>query len=256
MKTSDADLIDVLRSADPASGLTLSASDATEAVHRAHPERMRRRRWSVWAVALTAIFAVGVPAGAVASGFAARTGWFGSPNPVDVASADSEDSVNTESDGTEWLDLGAADLSEVVASLYPEWLPLAPGITREELVNRVIEQMAGTEGLAQETYVRKAFEYAAYRDWIGAWITASNEGDTAAQAAAAAVLVDAAGWPATVSTDGGGITDGMRAFAARIAGGDVEAAQALAQVEHVPGWDGTDRSRLIAEIIGDTTGQQ
>lgn len=251
MKTmSDADLLDALRVADPASAIVLPAAEAAVAARRARPSSLPRRRWAIWATAITAIVVVGVPVGAVGTGFAARTGWIGSPNPGD----DRGSSVSTESDDTEWLDLGADDLSEVVASLYPEWLPLAPGVTRNELTARVSDTMSQMEGLAQETLVRKTYEYEAYRDWIGAWIAAHADGDAAGQANAAAVLADAAGWPAMVETDGGGVTDMMRAFARRIAAGDSDAAQALAQIENAPGWDGIDRSALGTEISNESLG--
>ncbi|WP_159499092.1 hypothetical protein [Microbacterium sp. 18062] len=253
MKTmSDADLLDALRTADPAGTIALTAADAAAATRRARPSRLPRRRWGIWATALTAVVVVGVPVAAVATGFAARTGWFGSPNPGD----DRGSSVSTESDDTEWLDLGADDLPEVVASLYPEWLPLAPGVTRDTLTTRVTDVMAQTDGLAQETLVRKTYELEAYRDWIGAWITAHDNGDATGQATAATVLDDAADWPATVDTDGGGVADGIRAFARRIATGDADAAQALAQIENAPGWDGIDRSELATEILREALGAQ
>jgi hypothetical protein len=251
MKTVTAEDVRVALSAgDPASRITLSTVDATAAVRRARPSPALRRLWAVWATAVAAVVAVSIPAGAVATDYVARTGWFGSPDPGGAAGgADS-----TESDDTEWLDLGAADLPEVVASLYPERLPLAPGVTRQQLTDRVVAEMSRMDGLAQETLVRKTYEYEAYRDWIGAWISANDQEDRTAAATAASVLEDAAGWPATVETDGGGITDLMRAYARRIASGDRDAAQALAQLENAPGWDGIDRSDVHARIAADTLG--
>ena len=252
MKTvSETDLLDALRAADPAAQVTLTSAEATAAVQRTRPRRPERRRRLIWATAVAAIAVVGIPAGAVATGFVAHTGWFGSPNPGDDRGA----VVSTESDDTEWLDLGADDLPDVVASLYPEWLPLAPGVTPEALTARVTDAMARQNALAQETLVRRTYEYLAYRDWIGAWITAHDTGDTSGQAAAAAVLTEAAGWPAMVKTDGGGVTDIMRAFAERIAAGDAEAAQTLAQIENAPGWDGNDRSALGDEIYNTVLGE-
>ncbi|MBD8207355.1 hypothetical protein IFU08_15775 [Microbacterium sp. CFBP 8790] len=251
MKTvSDANLLEALRAADPAALITLTSADAAASTRQARPRRAPRRRWTIWATALTAVVVVGLPVGAVATGFAARTGWFGSPNPGD----DRGSFVSTESDDTEWLDLGADDLPQVVASLYPEWLPLAPGVTSDALTARVTEAMTGMEGLAQETLVRRTYEYEAYRDWIGAWITAHDTGDTNGQTTAAIILEEAADWPAMVETDGGGVTDIMRAFAQRIADGDNDAAQALAQIENAPSWDGQDRSELGTEIYNEVLG--
>ncbi len=251
MKTvSDTELLAALRLADPAATTEVPASAALAAVRHARASRVSRRRWPVWAAALAALVVIGVPAGAIATGFAARTGWFGSPNPGD----DRDSVVSTESDDSEWLDLGAQDLPEVVAALYPEWLPLAPGMTREALVTRVAEAMAQADAVGQETLVRRTFEYEAYRDWIGAWIAAHENGDASGQEAAADVLRHAASWPAMAATDGGGVTDVMRAFADRIAMGDSDAAQALAQVEDAPGWDGVDRDDLAAEIYDEALG--
>lgn len=146
MKTvSDAELLDALSAADPAASITLTSADATSAIRHARAQPVSRRRWAIWASALSAIFVVGVPVGAVATDFAARTGWFGSPNPGD----DRSSFDSTESDDTEWLDLGADDLPEVVASLYTDWIPLAPRVTREELTARVADAMAQETALAQ-----------------------------------------------------------------------------------------------------------
>lgn len=248
----DADIRHLLRAADPAASVSLADTDAAAIVRHARPSRPSRRRWLLWATALAAAVSLGVPAGAVATGFAARTGWFGSPNPGD----DRSTSTSTESDDSEWLDLGAEDLPGVVASLYPEWLPLAPGVDRAEIITRVTEAMAQPDALGQQTLVLRTFEYEVYRDWISAWIAAHRSGNTVEQARAAEVLRDAADWPAMVATDGGGVTDLMRAFAARISAGDAEAAQALAQIEHATGWDGVDREQLASEILREAQGEQ
>jgi hypothetical protein len=246
----DASVLDALRAADPAARIRLADADATSAIRRARPLRPARRRWMRGAAVIAAVLAIGVPAGAVATGFAARTGWFGSPNPGGGPA------VGTESDDSEWLNLDADDLPDVVAALYPEWLPLAPGVDRSDVVARVTESVTGMEGLGQETLVRGRFEFEVYRDWISAWITAHGVGDAPGQQRAAQVLQQAAGWPVTVATDGGGVTTLMRAYAERISAGDAEAAQTLAQVEGAPGWDGVDRGELAAEISHEALGEQ
>lgn len=251
---SDADLLDALRVADPAAQITLTTTEATAAVRRARPSRPPRRRWAIWTAAAAALIAVGAPVGAVATDFAARTGWFGSPNPGGASGPDSESIASTESDGTEWFDLDADDLPEVIASLFPHWLPLAPGVTDATLSARVTDVLTEMDGLGQETLILKTYEYEAYRDWIGAWIAAHDRGDVSGQERAAEALEEAASWPATVATDGGGIADSMRAFAERISAGDHDAAQALAQFEKAPGWDGIDRETLWIEINDQVTG--
>lgn len=247
---SDDELSAALRAADPASSVALSADDAVRAVRRAHTGR-RPRRWMLLSAGLAALLVVGVPAGAFASGLLARTGWFGSPNPGD----DRGTCISTEHDcDDEWIDLGASDLDEVVKSVYPEWMPLAPGVTREDLTARVVAVMAADDALAPERLLRRTFESESYKDWLDAWITAHDGGDRAAQDAASRVITEASDWPTLVATDGGGVTDVMRAFARRIAAGDGEAAQAAAQLEGAPGWDGVDRSDLVTEIAHEGLG--
>ncbi|MFT3797281.1 hypothetical protein [Microbacterium sp.] len=242
--TTDTDLIAALRAADPAAATDVTGGRARDAVRQARPVR-RPHRGKILVAAVAAIVVVGVPAGAVATGFAARTGWFGSPNPGD----DRGSAVSTEHDvNSEWIDLGASDLDEVVASVYPEWMPLAPGVTREDLTARVVAIMTADGAVAPELLLRRTFESESYSDWLGAWIAADGAGDAAAREAAARVIGAASDWPALVATDGGGVTDSMRAFAERIEDGDAEAAQAMAQLWGAPAWDGVDRTGLIDEI--------
>lgn len=51
-------------------------------------------------------------------------------------------SLANETGASSILDL---DVDEVVASVYPEWMSLAPGVTREDLTDRVTAIMA-TDG--------------------------------------------------------------------------------------------------------------
>lgn len=247
---SDAELLAALRAADPASSVGLPADEASKAVRRSREARRPRRRWLL-ATSLAAVLVVSVPAGALASGFLARTGWFGSPNPGD----DRGTCASTEYDcKSEWIDLGAPDLDEVVTSVYPEWMPLAPGVTREDLTARVVAIMTADNAFAPERLLRRTFESESYKDWLGAWIAAHASGDVVAQKAASRVITEASDWPTLVATDGGGVTDIMRAYAERIAAGDSDAAQAMAQFEGAPGWDGVDRSALGEEIYNEVLG--
>ncbi|UIN31182.1 hypothetical protein [Microbacterium binotii] len=249
---SDAELLTVLRAADPASAITLSTAEASESLRRSRAARKPRRRLLI-ATSLAAVLVVGVPAGALASGLVARTGWFGSPNPGD----DRGSCTSTEYDcNSEWIDLSAPDLDEVVESVYPEWMPLAPGVTREDLTGRVVVIMTADNALAPERLLRRTFESESYKDWLGAWIAAHDRGDAVAQEAASRVITEASDWPTLVATDGGGVTDIMRAYAERIAAGDSDAAQAMAQFEGAPGWDGVDRSALGEEIYNEVLGDR
>ncbi|SDQ55087.1 hypothetical protein [Microbacterium sp. cf332] len=248
----DDELIAALRAADPAALTTVSDSDALLAVRRARPER-RRPRWAMIAAAIAAVIVVGVPAGAAATGFMAQTGWFGSPNPGDHRDRCIDGGVTEYDCDDEWIDLSAPDLDEVVASVYPTWMPLAPGVTREDLTARVVT-ISSRDALTPVTSLRRAYESESYKDWLTAWIAANDGGDTAAQETASRVIAEAAGWPALVATDGGGITDIMRAFAERIAAGDREAAQAAAEYEQAPGWDGVERRELVDEVFDEVFG--
>lgn len=247
---SDAELVAALRAADPASSVALSAGDAISAIRQARPAR-KARRWLLLSTGVAALLVVGVPAGAFASGFLARTGWFGSPNPGD----DRSTCRSTEYDcNDEWIDLSAPDLDGVVASVYPEWMPLAPGVTRNDLIARVTSIVAADNAFAPERLIRRTFESESYKDWLGAWISAHERGDVNAQEVASGAITEASDWPTLVATDGGGVTDIMRAFAARIASGDADAAQTAAQIEGAPGWDGIDRSALSAEVYNEVLG--
>jgi len=249
---SDDELIVALRAADPAALATVSDGDALRAVRRARPER-RRPRWVMIAGAIAATIVVGVPAGAAATGFMARTGWFGSPNSGDHRDQCVGAGVTEYDCDDEWIDLSAPDLDKVVASVYPTWMPLAPGVTREDLTARVVS-VSSADALTPVTSLRRAYESESYKDWLAAWIAANDRGDTAAQETASRVITQAADWPAIVATDGGRITDIMRAFAERIAAGDREAAQAAAEYEGAPAWDGIERRELTDEIFDEVYG--
>ncbi|WP_447943596.1 hypothetical protein [Microbacterium aurum] len=241
---SDNELVAALRAADPASSVALSAREATRVARQSRAAR-KPRRWLLLTTSLAAVLVVGVPAGAFGSEFLARTGWFGSPNPGD----DRGTCTSTEHDcNSEWIDVSASDLDEVIASVYPEWMPLAPGVTREDLTDRVTAIMATDNALAPERLLRRTFESESYKDWLGAWIAAHDNGDAAAQEVASRVITSASDWPTLVATDGGGVTASMRAYAERIAAGDADAAEAMAQLWGAPSWDGVDRTDLMDEI--------
>src|SRR5690606_23084874 len=110
--------------------------------------------------------------------------------------------------------------------------------------------------MGQETVVKRTYEFIAYQDWINAWITAHASGDASTLAQATQVLLEAPTWPTIVATDDGGFVLMMRACGERIAQGDAEAAQALAQISLASEWDGVDRNDLLEEIYHDAAGEQ
>ncbi|WP_129590350.1 hypothetical protein [Cryobacterium aureum] len=157
------------------------------------------------------------------------------------------DSVASPSE--EMIDTAAFDFPEYAASIYPLWLPLAPGQTQQGVIAQVVAQQMATPALTTELNVRRSFETVVYTAWMGEWIAAHDAGDEARMAAAIAVLEDTPTWPAIVATDGGGITNLMAGFVAEMADGDAEVAQAAAQYDGNPAWDGIDREALITELF-------
>jgi hypothetical protein len=142
---------------------------------------------------------------------------------------------------SEMVDLSAPDLPDYIASRYPEWLPLAPGQTREELIATVVEQWSNVPeaGFTQEVGLRHSFEIAAYCGWVGAWLDAENL-DRAAEAGR--VLADAAHWPAMEATDGDIIVEIMDEVARSAAAGDREGPLFVAALYGCAAADGESHS--------------
>ncbi len=212
-----------LAAADPARDVSLTDAHARRLVQEA-TARSPRRRWLLPTAAVVAALAVGIPGAAVASGYLARTGWFGSPNP---GSPEGTRPIGTEADGSEWIDTSAADYSEYAVTLWPAYAPLPAGYDTEAFARSIAAD--APEGLRQVTGIRSEFEQNARCAWRAEWLDADALGDADRAATAAQTLTAAATWPATVATDGGGIVDEERALAAAATAGDragVEAADA------------------------------
>lgn len=158
-------------------------------------------------------------------------------------------SDNVFSSSDEWINTGASDFPEYAATTYPQWLPLAPGQTQQEVIAQVVAQNAATAALTRAISVRRNFENVVYGAWMGEWIAAHDAGDPARMTTAITVLKDAPTWPAMVTTDGGGVTKLMAGFVAEMADGKSDVAQAAAQYDGNPSWDGIDRGDLIAQLF-------
>lgn len=212
--------------ADPARDVSLPAADVRRIVRAAtaHP---RRRRWILPVAAIAVVCAVGIPGAAVASGYLARTGWFGSPHP---GSPEGTRPIGTEADGSEWIDTSAVDYGDYAVTLWPAYAPVPAGYDTTAFARAIAAD--GVEGLRQVTGIRSEFEQNARCAWRAEWLDADALGEAERAATAAQTLTAAATWPATVATDGGGIVDVERALAAAATAGD------RAGVEAIDSWCG------------------
>jgi hypothetical protein len=226
------DVLEALALADPASIIELDPSDALRAVRGARVARPHRRRLVTLALSIGALVAALVPTGALASGWMAQTGWFGSPNPPTVAD-EGEHVGSSDADSSQWLSVTAPDFVEAAADLLPDYVSLPAGFDRARFATAVAQQIhdgivdgpdaasvSESGALMQETGVISMLELHARCEWRREWITAYDAGDTALAAHAVAMLAEAATWPATVSTDGGGVVAEEQRLADAAASGD------------------------------------
>jgi hypothetical protein len=141
---------------------------------------------------------------------------------------------------SEMVDLSATDLPEYIAAKYPDWLPIPPGSTREQLIAQVVERWSQVPevGFTQEVGIRETFERIAYCGWVDAWLTA---GDPAVVAEATGVMADAPEWPAINQTDGGGVVAVLAVFAEAARTGDHDGVQYAAWQWGCSAWDGDPR---------------
>ncbi|WZH37290.1 MAG: hypothetical protein PIR02_01205 [Microbacterium enclense] len=221
------DPFDALAAADPARDVRMPPDRARRLVRAATRQPVRHGRWVVPIVAIVAVSGIGIPAAAVASGYLARTGWFGSPNP---GSPEGTRPIGTEADGSEWIDTSASDYPDYAVTLWPSYASLPIGYDAATFARAIAAD--APEGLRQVTGIRSEFEQNARCAWREEWLDADAAGDAHRAAIAAQTLTGAATWPATVTTDGGGIVDEEKALAAAADAGD------RAGVEAVDAWCG------------------
>jgi len=190
----------------------------------------RPRRRAAWiAGGLVAALALGFASPAIASGvrYLAQTGWFGSPNPPGVG-LPFDPSTSTEQDSSEWVDVKADDFVDFAVTIYPDYAVLPAGVDQSRFASDVATWIANpvfvdpaddTDSmLLQTTNIIGTFEFTARCTWMMEW-KAAPAGSERAEAAAT-VLAESAHWPATVSTDGGGIVDSYVALADAALAGD------------------------------------
>jgi hypothetical protein len=173
---------------------------------RERPVRRRRRRARGRAVLVAAIAAVVVlpSAGVAMEAAGIHTGFF--PGRGDTESTP----------GEEYLDSGDPGIVSVVRGLTAEF-PLPPGESWAPLLARWPSKDGA---IVQRTGLGQEVEWYARCRWEAAWLRAHDDGDAAAAAEIAGVLLKAAEWPNTASGDAGGVVAALRETAAAAAAGD------------------------------------
>lgn len=182
----------------------------------------RRRSWlrrrPITGVVLGVILAagaVGVPAAAVS--WLAHTGVFGGPG--------------TETDDSEWIGADASDAPQAIRELYPTWMDLPSGTDRENAENvvtalnaRSVDQAKEEDPdghvLTQATNIQRMFESYGRCAWYRTWIEAYDAHDDRSLDVAGRAIEESTRWPATVSTDGGGVVEHLREVARSAASED------------------------------------
>ncbi len=153
--------------------------------------------------------------------------------------------------GSEWVDVGASDIDAYIVSVWQtqSWLPLAPGQTPELLIAAAEQHAANmSDGLAQEALFQADFERQVFNGWLGEYLKALQANDPGRAAVALDTMIDALDWPAYAQGDGAGVTTLMRLLLESVQAGNVDDAQALAQMWQIPEWDGIDRSARLSYV--------
>lgn len=189
--------------------------DLASAVQR---EARASRRWRVRVIGASAVLAlaggiVAAPAAADAvRSFLAQSDW--NPEPGGEILPDSE-----------WVEVGAPDLEEYVDSIYPDYLELAPGQTREQIVSAVAGLWDGQKGLTQEVGLRLEMEIGVFCGWANEWTAAHSAGDEPRAAVAIDGMLLTTTWPAQAATNAGGIVERQIEIVGYASAGDVESFQ-------------------------------
>ncbi|EAQ00757.1 hypothetical protein JNB_11299 [Janibacter sp. HTCC2649] len=151
---------------------TALAHDVVEADRALKGRRLgllRRHKWA--AIAAAAVVVVPTTAYA-ASALFAHTGTFGDP----VRNPDFED-------GSEYIEMCAADYSTYVTSVAPTDLPAPPHHPWASYAPTVMKVLGGCEGTSSGTFqasqVALSYIAQAHNDWGCAYVWATEDGDTA-----------------------------------------------------------------------------
>ncbi|KAB1658593.1 hypothetical protein [Pseudoclavibacter sp. CFCC 11306] len=180
-------------------------------------------RWSKSKIAgamVAAALLIGAPTVAVAGGYMAQTGWFGAAPGGEAP----EGTVSTETDDSEWIDTGASDFVDYAAAQWPDYLELPEGLDSEGLARHlaVTFQQNVPGAITQRTTLVTIDEMATRTLWQAEWVDAYEAGDVNRQSQAVDMLQKSVEWPATVSSDGGGVVDHMHDVNDAARRGDVD----------------------------------
>lgn len=234
--------------ADTARSLSPS-DDALDALLRGTREvaptvAPRQRRRLVTGIALAGMIVIGgaaaLPAAAGVLSFFAQSDW--------TCAWGSECG---DPDG-QWIDTDASDFVDYTATVFPYDLPLPAGVDAEEFRIAAANEIQENPGLQSETGVIHSFEARIYCAWVGEWLRSDDAGDLEARTAASEIMIQNADWPATVATDGGGITEIQRAFGDAALNGDREIVLTAAQWNACDSADGKPHptgERLVEGIL-------
>jgi hypothetical protein len=209
--------IAALAAADPAAGIDLDPDTAhrilSATLHAQTQPAARKRTMTVAAAGIAGVLAIAAATPAVADGigYVAQTGMFGpagGENP----------------DNSEWIEITAPDFVEYAVTLYPDYARLPAGYDRarfaELVAERRVEVNNGERGIMQAIGIVEMYESRARCAWQVEWLDANTDGDAKRQTAAAAMLTEAATWPKTVASDGGGYVEAEQALARAAQAGD------------------------------------
>ncbi|WP_200328974.1 hypothetical protein [Leucobacter sp. L43] len=253
----------------------MSESTCRQLVNRAEVEaRARQKRIRIGLIgSLAAVIALGVPSAAVANVvFQAQTGRFNASeeqrasSPVDETENDSDlgvfDPGSEGAPGAEWIDMGASDLDQYIASRAPRDIPLPDGVTWDDALANFFSRfdqdayiasndLGGSGQVAAESLVVDIMlENQARREWLTAWFEAYDREDEAMMSEAGLVLGQSADWPAEAASTRGAYLEQMHEWGRLIAAGDYEAAQAYAIYHEWSDFsDGKDYSDVSGEIL-------
>lgn len=121
---------------------------------------------------------------------------------------------------SEWVDTSAPDFPEYLRATFWTDATLPPGMSHDDLLERIIEVHTTNPGLTQEVGFRRFYEVVAQCGWMSEWRQATLRSDDNAVRIAAAQLQAATTWRGIVTTDGGGIVESYQEVANAVATGD------------------------------------